>query len=176
MMMLSRTAAAATPTLRRFVASSSSRLASTLVVSEPLTEGGVTPPGTQSTVTAAQQFGQEVDLLVVGDQPPTQIPAGVSKVYHVAIGDRLAESVANAIETVAKTKDCNIVVGTSSKYGSTVIPRAAALLDASPITDILEIQDASTYKQTIDSIETREENARVVTHSHQYVLFCIIVT
>jgi electron transfer flavoprotein alpha subunit len=146
MMMLSRTAAAAasTPTWRRFVASSSARWASTLVVSEPLIEGGVTPPGTQSTVTAAHQLGQSVDLIVVGDQAPTQIPSGISHIYHVAIGDKLAESVAHAIEIVAQTKDCNIIVGTSSKFGSTVIPRAAALLDASPITDILEIQDAST--------------------------------
>lgn len=141
-MMLSR---AASVTTRRFVAASSSRLASTLVVSEPL-EGGVTPPGTQSTVLAAQLLNQDVALLVVGTEAPTKVPTGVSKVYHVPIGDKLAESVCNAIQTVATTKDCNIVVGTSSKFGATVIPRAAAMLDSSPITDILEIQDESTCR------------------------------
>ena len=143
-MMLSRTAA--TSSLRRFIASNTTaaRWASTLVVSEPLLEDGATPPGTQSTVTAAQQLGQDIDLLVVGDQAPTQIPEGVSKVYHVPIGDKLAETSATAIQAVATSKDCSIVVGTSSKFGSTVIPRAAALLEASPITDILEIHDTST--------------------------------
>jgi hypothetical protein len=140
--MLSRITTATS--LRRFSAASS-RWASTLVVSEPLTESGATPPGTQSSVTAAAQLGQDVDLLVVGDQAPSQVPAGVSNVYHVAIGDRLAESVAAAIQAVATSKDCSIVLGTSSKFGSTVIPRAAALLDASPITDILEILDPSEY-------------------------------
>ena len=111
------------------------------MVSDPLNEVGETPPGTQAAVTAASKLGQTVDLLVVSDKPPTKIPQGVSKVYHVGIGDRLAESVALSVKSVATSKDCNLVVGTASKFGSTVIPRAAALLDCSPITDILEIQD-----------------------------------
>ena len=126
---------------RRTLTSVSSKCwASTLVISEPLVDGNATPPGTQSAVTAASQLGQAVDLLVIGDSAPSKIPEGVSKVYHVAIGDQLSESAANAIQVVASSKDCNKVVGTSSKWGSTVIPRAAALLDASPITDILQIE------------------------------------
>ena len=94
-------------------------------------------------MTAAQQLGQPVDLLVVGSDAPQQVPDGLGRVFHVPIGDRLAETVASAIQSVATSNDCNVVVGTSTKFGSTVIPRAAALLDASPITDILEIQDSS---------------------------------
>lgn len=145
--MLSRTCASLLA--RRWSASSSSsyssslRHASTLVVSEPLDDTASTPGQTRSTVTAATKFGQPVHLLVVGDEAPKQVPAGVNKVYHVPIGDRLAESTANAIQAVAEANDINIVLGTSTKYGSTVIPRAAALLDVSPITDILEIEDES---------------------------------
>lgn len=153
-MMLSSTA---TQSLRRLGALSSSsaaaaaaaaRWASTLVVSEPLVDGGTTPPGTQSTVTAAAQLGQPVELLVVGDMAPTQIPAGVSKVYHVAIGDKLSETVALAIQAAvaASGGETSVVMGASSKFGSTVIPRAAALLNVSPITDILQIEDDSKYK------------------------------
>jgi hypothetical protein len=145
-MMLSRTCI--TRLARRCAASSSfvnTRYASTLVVSEPLDATGSTPGQTQSTVTAAAQFGQPVELLVVGDQPPSQVPVGVSKVYHVPIGDRLAETVASAVQVVAESKDCSIVLGASTKFGSTIIPRAAALLDVAPITDILEIDDESTY-------------------------------
>ena len=123
--------------------SSLRRLASTLVISEPLDESGIAPGQTRSAVTAATQFGQGVDLLVVGMVPPTQIPVGVTNVYHVPLNDKLAETTASAIQHVAETKDCNTVLGTSTKFGSTVIPRAAALLNVSPITDILEIQDES---------------------------------
>lgn len=140
-------------TLRRLTTTSTSskilphplRWSSTLVVSDPLVEDGTTPAGTQSTVTAALQFGQSIELLVVGDTAPTKIPAGVTKVYHVAIGDKLSESVANAIQAaVAASKgEHSIVMGTSSKFGSTVIPRAAALLNVSPITDILKIENDS---------------------------------
>jgi hypothetical protein len=119
--------------------------ASTLVVSEPLLEDGSTPPATLSTATAARQLdnGSAIDLLVVGETPPTKIPDGINKVYHVPLSHRLSETVANAIEAIVKTKDCNVVVGASSKFGNTVIPRAAALLDVSPVTDILEIQSPS---------------------------------
>jgi electron transfer flavoprotein alpha subunit len=121
------------------------RWASTLVVSEPLLEDGSTPPATLSTATAALQLGNgnTVDLLVLGETPPNKIPAGMNKVYHVPLSHRLSETVANAIETIVKTKGCNVVVGTSSKFGNTVIPRAAALLDVSPVTDILEIESSS---------------------------------
>ena len=134
--------------------SSSVRLASTLVVSEPLDESGMPSGQTRSTVTAATQLGQSVDLLVVGPTPPSQIPVGVTNVYHVPFDDKLAESTANAIQHVAETKDCNIVLGTSTKFGSTVIPRAAALLDVSPITDILEIHDESKCNYTSELYHT----------------------
>jgi electron transfer flavoprotein alpha subunit len=119
--------------------------ASTLVVSEPLLVDGATPPATLSTATAAKQLdnGNTIDLLVVGETPPTKIPAGINKVYHVPLSHRLSETVASAIEAIVKTKDCNVVVGTSSKFGNTVIPRAAALLDVSPVTDILVIESPS---------------------------------
>jgi hypothetical protein len=46
--------------------------ASTLVLSEPL-NGSVTPAQTQSAVTAAQSFRQDIELLVVGKYAPTEI-------------------------------------------------------------------------------------------------------
>ena len=126
--------------------------ASTLVISEPLDVDGITPAGTQSTVTAATKFSSSssggdgdtttINLLVVGSIVPTKIPMGISKVFHVPIDDKLSETVANSIIEIIDD-DYNIVIGTASKFGSTVIPRTAALLDVSPITDILEIQDES---------------------------------
>jgi electron transfer flavoprotein alpha subunit len=139
------------PAVRRWAATTNSsfRWASTLVISDPLNEAGETPPGTQSAVNAAGKFGQAVALLVVGASPPKKIPETVTIVYYVGVGDKLSETVASSIQAVAISKDCNIIVGTASKSGSTVIPRAAALLESSPITDILEIQDASTCNNEI---------------------------
>eukprot|EP00536_Pseudo-nitzschia_multiseries_P009090 jgi/Psemu1/257829/estExt_Genewise1Plus.C_2470004 len=123
------------------------RLASTLVISEPLETDGSTPAGTRSTVTAAQQINDnEIRLLVVGKTAPSSVPAGISRVLHVPIDDKLSETVASAVEAVVKTDDdCTVVVGTQSKFGSTVVPRAAALLDVSPVTDVLEIEDEQTF-------------------------------
>jgi electron transfer flavoprotein alpha subunit len=96
-------------------------------------------------VTAATQLGNnEIHLLVVGGSSPSKIPNGVSKVLHVPIDDKLSETVASAVLQAA-SDDCKIVVGTASKFGSTVVPRAAALLDVSPVTDILEIVDEKTF-------------------------------
>lgn len=146
MMNISRAADGVAKTfMRRGLAATTSRMASTLVISEPLDADGSTPAGTQSTVTAAAQLGDnEIHLLVVGDSAPSKIPQGVSKVLHVPIGDKLSETVASAVLEAAGD-DCNLVVGTASKFGSTVVPRAAALLDVSPVTDILEIQDEKTF-------------------------------
>mmetsp|Transcript_4528 Transcript_4528/g.13033 ORF Transcript_4528/g.13033 Transcript_4528/m.13033 type:complete len:297 (+) Transcript_4528:368-1258(+) len=128
------------------------RLASTLVISEPLEADGSTPAGTRSTVTAAKELGQSnaIRLLVVGASPPKSVPEGVSKVLHVPIDDKLSETVASAVKAVVEgdndnDDECVLVVGTQSKFGSTVVPRAAALLDVSPVTDVLEIEDEQTF-------------------------------
>jgi len=134
-------------------------MASTLVISEPLDIDGITPAGTQSTVTAAIKLNSSgssgssgndtINLLVVGSIVPTKIPMGISKVFHVPIDDKLSETVAKSVIEIIDgggdddNNDCTVVIGTASKFGSTVIPRTAALLDVSPITDILEIQDES---------------------------------
>lgn len=134
----------------RFVAHSTraaaARYASTLVLSEPLING-VVSPATQSTVTAAQQLSSDADisLLVVDESAPTQVPAGVSHVYHVACGDRLSETVAEAVKVVAGKKDFGHIVAPNSKFGSTVVPRAAALLSLSPVTDVIDIESEDTF-------------------------------
>jgi len=147
-MMISRVAnrAAAKTLWRASSRSSANRMASTLVISEPLEEDGSTPAGTQSTVTAATQLnnGNDIHLLVVGGASPSKVPEGVSKILHVPIDDKLSETVASAVLEAAD-ENCSVVVGTASKFGSTVVPRAAALLDVSPVTDILEIEDEKTF-------------------------------
>jgi electron transfer flavoprotein alpha subunit len=122
----------------------SNRWASTLVLSEPLTADAWIPPSTQSAVQAAMALAPDNDilLLVVGDLPPVKAPTGVSKIVHAKTANSHAtpETIAEAIQQAAKAADdLTHIVGASTKYGSTVIPRAAALLGSSPVTDIVEI-------------------------------------
>jgi electron transfer flavoprotein alpha subunit len=119
------------------------RLASTLILSDPLTADGAAPPATQSAVSAAVQLdaNNTIELLVVGATTPTQVPAGVSKVYHASATQPIAETVASTLASVVNNHNhkYDYVVGTSSKFGATVIPRVAALLGVSPVTDIIQV-------------------------------------
>jgi electron transfer flavoprotein alpha subunit len=117
------------------------RWASTLVVSEPLLESAAASPGTQATVTAAQKLNDNsIDLLVVGDTAPTMIPSGVSRVLHCNMGGKVvSESIAAAMEKAHSDNGYSHILAPSSKFGSTIVPRAAALLDLQPVTDVLEV-------------------------------------
>ena len=124
---------------------------STYVVSDPLLPGGLAPPATQSAVSAAQQLLDSGDIVLVsvGDSPPTQVPEGVSKiVWCKSSTTPVPETIAAAVQTVVSNNsgdaDAVVVVGTSTKFGSTVIPYAAALLQSSPITDIISIESKGT--------------------------------
>lgn len=125
--------------------SAAARLASTMVVSDPLVNTE-TPPGTLAAVSAAQKLHDgPISLLVVSEVPPTKIPAGVSKVLHVACGDQLSETVASSILKAQESNSFTHILAPSSKFGSTVVPRAAALLDIAPVTDVLEIIEPGEY-------------------------------
>jgi electron transfer flavoprotein alpha subunit len=81
-------------------------------------------------------------LLIVGDVAPVKSPVGVTKILHAATANShaTAETIATAIQQAAEAADdLTHIVGASTKYGSMVIPRAAALLGSSPVTDIVEI-------------------------------------
>ena len=135
----------------------SHRLASTLVVSEPLQNGNI-PAATCSAVTAAHQLvkdGESLGLLVVTGNSDATIPSQVPKgVTHIMLAQATtapdvtavtSETVALAIQQAVKDDSYAIVLGTSTKFGATVIPRASALLQASPITDIIDIQSEGVY-------------------------------
>jgi electron transfer flavoprotein alpha subunit len=140
--------------------SSSNRWASTLVLSEPLTADAWIPPSTQSACTAALALAPDNDivLLVVGNLPPVKAPTGVTKIVHAVTANAhaTAETVAAAIHQAAvaaqAADDLTHIVGASTKYGSTVIPRAAALLGSSPVTDIVEILGPGTLPSSVETV------------------------
>jgi len=129
---------------------------STLVVSEPLLADGSISPSTQSTVTAANKLAANGDgnntisLLLCDAGVPTEIPEGVTDILRIVSdegGLRVSETIASAIEMASKEKGepFDYIIASASKFGSTVVPRAASLLKLSPVTDVIEIVSEDTF-------------------------------
>lgn len=131
------------------------RFQSTLVLAEHNNEA--LNPITANAVTAAKKLGGDVTVLVAGAKvgPVAEAAAkldGVAKVL-VAEGDvfngLLAESVTPLVlATQNQFKFTHIVAGASA-FGKAVLPRIAAKLDVSPVSDIIEVKSADTFVRTI---------------------------
>lgn len=110
---------------------------------------------TLSTVTAAAQMGDDIHVLVAGSgcKPVAEQAAkvaGVSKVFCVdspAYEYQLAENVSLLVKDLAG--DYSHIVAPATTNGKNFMPRVAALLDVSMITDIMEVVDANTFVRPI---------------------------
>ncbi|MEA1072601.1 electron transfer flavoprotein subunit alpha/FixB family protein [Sphingomonas sp. LY160] len=117
-------------------------------------EGGAIKDATLATVTAAAKLG-DVHLLVAGSgvgavaDAATKI-AGVGKV-HVADGAHLEHQLAEDVAPVAVAlmADHDAFLASSTTTGKNVAPRIAALLDVMQISDILSVEDESTFTRPI---------------------------
>lgn len=136
---------------------STSRFASTLVIADTDKSGKVTA-STLSTLTAASKIGNTVNILVTGSAASVAVAAkeiaglkGVSKVLVVendVLANKVAEDIALTIVNVVKgNNDYTHVLSSATNYGKNFMPRAAAILDVSPVSDVIEIIDASTIKR-----------------------------
>lgn len=110
---------------------------------------------TLSTVTAASQMGSDIHVLVAGSgcKPVSEQAAkvaGVSKVICVdspAYEYQLAENVSLLVKDLAG--DYSHIVAPATTNGKNFMPRVAALLDVSMITDIMQVIDANTFERPI---------------------------
>ncbi len=110
---------------------------------------------TLSTVTAATQMGDDVHVLVAGSgcKPVAEQAAkvaGVSKVICVdspAYEYQLAENVSLLVKDLAG--DYSHIVAPATTNGKNFMPRVAALLDVSMITDVMQVIDANTFERPI---------------------------
>ena len=126
---------------------------------------------TLNVVAAAQKIGGDITVLVVGSgaqavaDQAAQV-AGVSKVLladDAAYANQLAENVAKLVAQVAQ--GYSHVLAASTTSGKNVLPRAAALLDVSMITDIIAVESANTFKRPIyagNAIATVESSESIV--------------
>lgn len=144
-----------------------------LVIADYITEGqahtGVAP-STLNTVTAAQEIGGDVHVLVAGtgvDAVAAAVAkiAGVSKVLvadNIAYAHQLPENVAPLIVELASSYSHVLAAATTN--GKNILPRVAALLDVDQISEIVSVESPDTFKRPIyagNAIATVKSSAAI---------------
>lgn len=126
---------------------------------------------TLNVVAAAQKIGGDITVLVAGSgaqavaDQAAQV-AGVSKVLladNAVYAHQLAENVAKLIAQIGK--NYSHILAATTTTGKNILPRAAALLDVSMISDIIAIESPTTFKRPIyagNAIATVESSETVV--------------
>src|SRR3989338_5148487 len=125
----------------------------TLVIAE-FDQHGI-KKSTRCTLTAAQQLGQAIDLLLAGSQAAAFAEeaakfAGVSQVIcntQTCYDHGIAENLAPLIVHLAK--DYASILAPATSFGKDVMPRVAAMLGVAQISEITKIINADTFVRPI---------------------------
>ncbi|MDC1118001.1 FAD-binding protein [Alphaproteobacteria bacterium] len=118
-------------------------------------ENGQLSPVTLNAVSAASQIDGEMHLLVAGDQTGNvaKAAASIAGIAKVLVADDkplengLAENLAPLMQSLSGGYSHMMAAATTT--GKNVMPRLAALLDVMQISDIIKIEDASTFQRPI---------------------------
>jgi len=112
-------------------------------------------------ITLARQLGGEYALLVIGQSldkiAASLVTYGASAVIVAddpALAEPLADRYATVIAQAARECGAKTVLAVSSTYSKDVLPRAAALLDAPMITDVValeEMEGSIAYRRPINA-------------------------
>ena len=129
---------------------------------------------THKTVSAAQQIGGDIDILVAGQDARAAADAaakiaGVRKVLlaeSAELGQGLAEAFEGLLTPLLANYDALLTPATAQ--GKNLSPRIAAKLDVAQISDIIEVVDANTFVRPIyagNALETVQsgEAKKVIT-------------
>jgi len=131
------------------------RFQSTLILAEHNNEK--LSPITLNAITAAKKVGGDVTCLVAGSKCSSVVAElakapGISKIlvadnscYHGFLPEPLAPLIVSTQKQFGFT---HILAGASA-FGKSVLPRVAALLDVSPISDVTGINGPDTFVRTI---------------------------
>ncbi|WNJ97518.1 FAD-binding protein [Vibrio ruber] len=106
---------------------------------------------------AGKQIGDDIHLLVVGShcEPVVAQATQLSNVVTVLVADAdfyieaPAENVANLIACLGR--DYTHIVAAATSFSKNVLPRAAALLDVSFISEVIDIESDDTFRKPIYS-------------------------
>ncbi|XP_075488865.1 electron transfer flavoprotein subunit alpha, mitochondrial [Primulina tabacum] len=136
------------------------RSLSTLVLAEH--DGGSIKASSLSAVEAAKSLGDDnsVSLLLAGSGPSLQEAAAHAASMHpsiskvlIADSDKftypLAEPWAQLVRIVQQKGSYSHIIAGSGSFGKNILPRASALLDISPITDVTEIHGSHLFVRPI---------------------------
>ena len=122
---------------------------STLILAEH-TEGQLKST-TLSAVKFAQQVkaitGSEYDILIVGHSNESVAQAligyGARQILsaeHASLKEPLAHTYAEVVRKVAMDNGCDLIVGAASTFTKDILPRAAGLLDAGMLSDVIAVE------------------------------------
>ncbi|ABQ56290.1 TPA: FAD-binding protein [Legionella pneumophila] len=120
-------------------------------------------PATRNTLSAALELGDKITLLVVGYQcrsvaEEAAILKGVHAVLHVdnpCYEHQLTEAVSDLVVSFANS--FSAILAPSSTYGKNILPRVAAQLDVTQISDVSKIINSDTFEHPVyagNAIET----------------------
>ncbi|MDO6562787.1 FAD-binding protein [Amphritea sp. 1_MG-2023] len=111
----------------------------------------------QAAVELKAATGSAISVLVAGHQCDTVATeaAAVADVDQVIVIDdatlqnQLAESVAPAVVALTQESSYSHILSAATSFGKDLLPRVAALLDVSQISEIIEVVDAETFVRPI---------------------------
>eukprot|EP00195_Chlamydomonas_chlamydogama_P011915 CAMPEP_0202890938 /NCGR_PEP_ID=MMETSP1392-20130828/1178_1 /ASSEMBLY_ACC=CAM_ASM_000868 /TAXON_ID=225041 /ORGANISM="Chlamydomonas chlamydogama, Strain SAG 11-48b" /LENGTH=196 /DNA_ID=CAMNT_0049574593 /DNA_START=141 /DNA_END=728 /DNA_ORIENTATION=+ len=120
-------------------------------------KGGAVSASTHNTLTAATSVHKNVTALAVGTGAAKAAAAaatfpGVEKVLfseHAALAHQLPEPLSALIVKLQSKFSFTHIWAPASTFGKDLLPRAAALLDVQPVSDIVRVVDADTYVRPI---------------------------
>lgn len=128
-------------------------------------------PATAKALTAAREFGSDVDILVAGEscQAVADEAAKLDGVRKVLLAEaphlahRLAEDTAATI--VPLMENYTVLLAPATTMGKNVLPRIAALLDVGQISDIVEVKSPDTFVRPIyagNALETVQTSDKII--------------
>ena len=125
-----------------------------LIVAEHA-QGHLNAATAKSVTCASKITGAQIDIVVLSDNPApiaaqAAVISGVSRVLTVAhAAHSHALSAALAPHVVELSAEYTHIFSTSTTFGKDLMPRVAAMLGISQISDIMAVEDAYTFKRPI---------------------------
>jgi electron transfer flavoprotein alpha subunit len=126
----------------------------TLIIAEH--DNTVLKAATLNTIAAATRIGGDIHVLVAGSNcaavaQAAAAVAGVAKVLHADAAHYeayLAENLAALVQSrVQSDAGYTHVLAPATAFGKNVLPRVAALLDASQVSDVIAIESPDTFQR-----------------------------
>ena len=125
---------------------------------------------TLNAITAATHIGNDINVVIIGsafDSVASKI-SNVPNVKKIITVDNekyinpIAELIAPIIQSLAK--DYSHIIAPASTFGKNIMPRVAALLDMSQLSDVIKIENENTFVRPIyagNAIATVESNDKI---------------